>query len=258
MKRARFNPAFESVEDRLVPSTLTIVNDSTKTVFLELVTHVPSSSGQLSDGTSFGAPTPAYTEWSGSKRIAPGTVQNFNPGDSTPYVRLTHGGTSYMPLSGSGVHYYGARYVTLTKGYDLRRIDGASKLSVTLGNFSYGSVSPGSLQLFGITAINGFYTVPNDETITVRGPNKISGSETFAFEDHCENTETKSIHRTFSAPHGSTITNFTVHPSSTRGDAVCFYKSGNTLVENGFITGGGLFGGGGSYAGTVDVTYSYS
>ena len=75
MKKRRFNPAFESFEDRLALSTLTIVNDSTKGVYLQLVRHIPATSGQLNDGTSFEAPTPAYTEWTGSYRIALGVFR---------------------------------------------------------------------------------------------------------------------------------------------------------------------------------------
>ena len=257
MKKRRFNPAFESFEDRLALSTLTIVNDSTKSVYLQLVRHIPATSGQLNDGTSFEAPTPAYTEWTGSYRIAPGSVQNFGPGDSTPYVRLSKGGSSYFKLNGSGIHYYGARYATLATGYDLRETDGSATLGVTLGKKYYGSYSASSLHYVGVSTFTGFYSVPNDETITIQGPNKISGSESFSFADYCGNTDTQSVDHTFAAPHGATVTSFTTNITSSRGNAVYFYKNGNSLVENGFISGGGLFSYGGSYVGTVQVNYSY-
>jgi hypothetical protein len=248
MRTRSFKPAAETLEDRLAPGTLTVVNDTTKLIYVQIVRHHTAS--DLTESS--------YTEWTGSYTIKPGTARDFNPGDSRPSVRVSTGGSRYYTLGGSGISLDSPRYIYLNDGYRFTRQDGHSDLNVTIGNHNYGSRSTSSLRSLGVTTMTGFYAMPNDETITINGPNKITGSMTFSFQDYSGNLETKHIQHVFSTPHGTTITSFNIHPTSSRGDHVSFYKFGNELVESGSISGGGPFSSGGSYVGTVQVTYAYA
>jgi hypothetical protein len=258
MNKRTFRPVAEDVEDRLALSTLTVVNDTTRAVYVQLVRHHPATSGMLGDGTSLGPREPGYTEWIGYYKIQPGRAADFDPGDSRPDLRVSlAGGTKYYALSGSGIGRDGNRYAHPRSAYRLQRSDVSSNINVTINNYNYGLQTAVSLKSFGVTTQGGFYTVPNDETVTIHGPNKITGTQTFSFADYCGNLDEKSILHTFYTPHGTTITGYRTNITSNRGDNISFYKVGNSLAESGSISGGGLFSYGGSYVGTVQVTYAY-
>lgn len=257
MKTSRFKAALEVLEDRLAPGAIYVANHGTKPLYVQLVRHHPEVSGILSDGTSIGAPEPAYTEWSGSYKILPGRYASFSSGDGRPDVRVSTGGSQYFRFSGSSVKLDGPRYTYFKSGYDLKRDDGSSRYTAKLNNHTYGSVTASRLGTLGVFTASGFYTIPNNFALRINGPNKVTGTQTFSFSDHCGNRSTKDIDRVFKTPPGTMITSYQTHVSSARGDAVYFSKDGNTLHEKGFISGGGLFSYGGSYVGTVTVHFSF-
>jgi hypothetical protein len=157
MKKPRFKPAVEVMEARLTLSTITVVNDSTKTINVQYVRHIPPSSGMLSDGTSLGPPEPGYTEWAGSIKVLPGTVQNFSPGDSRPDFRISTGGSQYYTFPGLPLD--GKRYIDLNAGYDLTRPDGSTNLNVTINKRPLGSKTPSQLGSLGVTTMTDFNIV---------------------------------------------------------------------------------------------------
>ena len=86
-KTTRIQPVVDALEARLSLGTFTLVNKSASTVYVQFVRHDPAVSGQLGDGTSFNAPTPAATELNGSYSVKPGAIGSFGSGDSTFVAR---------------------------------------------------------------------------------------------------------------------------------------------------------------------------
>jgi hypothetical protein len=259
MRNNAIRPAVDHMEDRIALSTMTIVNHSTKAIFVQLYRHIPGSSGMLGDGTSIGPAEPGYSQWIGFYKINPGAARDFGSGDGNPEVRLAYqGSNSFIGLKGPDILRQTSRYSTSSSAYEFRRTDGSTNLNVTVGGHNYGLRSAGSLSSLGIKSTSGFYRTSSDLTISIKGPKSITGTQTFSFADYTSPTGEKSIQHVFYTPHGTNVTGYSVSLASNRGDNISFYKIGNTLVEAGSISGGGLFQYGGSYVGTVKVSYAYT
>ena len=264
-KTVRIRPVLDALEGRIVPGTLTVVNKSTGTIDVQIVRHIPATSGQLGDGTSFNAPTPAYTESTGYFLVKPGSVLTLNSGDSTPYARITRPGGSVVGFTGSGISKAPSQYAVTNYAYDIKRTDGSSSASVVIRGHSYGSIAFSSLggsagTSIGVRGTGGFYRFNNNQELTISGPRQVTGTSTQSFADYCGNTSSNyPLLHFFRPPAGAHITSYTTNVTSARGDNVHFSlaRDGSVLTESGTISGGGLFSYGGSYVGTVSLKYAY-
>jgi hypothetical protein len=256
-KPANCRPTVEVLEDRLVPGTFTLVNDSNSAVYVELIRHMPAST-PLGEG-----PEPGYLESMGSYKVAAGTVGNFDTGDEGVLVRVQGPNGAYS-MSGPGISYAGPQNVTLQTSYDFKVDDGSQYAQVSVGGINYGTRALTDLfgsfgRSHGIGLVDGFYSFPNDYTATIHGPLTVTGSQTFPFADYCGSTDSKWVDHLFYAPHGAHINSYTVSLSSNRGDNMHFVQDpqGRYLHEYGSISGGGLFQYGGSYVGSATIHYAY-
>lgn len=261
MKAPSFKPTLESLESRLTPGTFTLVNKSTSTVSLEIVRHLPAD-----DGTVFNVGTSGIQS-TGSFRIGPGQVMDFDSGDQGLLIRVQPVHGAPYRLSGPGISpLRGASVLgTLRTGYDIRNIDGADFTYLNVG----GRVSqaprsaPFNPSRFGLQHLSGFYEFPNDYTATIHGRRDltITGSMSFPFSDIVGNTTYNyPVGHVFKAPHGAYITSFNPQVSSNFGrDNISFSLSSDrhTVFENGTISGSGLYSGGASYTGTLTINYAY-
>jgi hypothetical protein len=264
-KATSFRPTVEALEDRLTPATFTLVNKSTHLVFLQLSRHYSGSNDIiLGDGTSLGTSVNGLTEWAGSFPVAPGAHFDIDSGDDNLVVRVQQQPNGKaIALSGPGVSEAATQFVS-KYGYSLMEEDGSNYVDVRLHQTDYGPVFLGDLarrkgQSLGVTVKGGFYSVPTDYTITIRGPLAITGVTPFSFPDYCGSTDSKWIDHMIYAPHGAHIYNYNYSPDANRGDNIHFDLDphGRYLHEYGTISGGGLFQYGGAYVvhGTIDYAY---
>ena len=157
-----------------------------------------------------------------------------------------------------------SQYTDFTRSYDIKLVDGSSVVSVVVGGHNYGALPYSSLggsqgQSLGIKLTGGYYRYANNQELTIQGPRQVTGTSTQQFDDHCGNTDSQSVFNVFKPPTGAHVTSFSTNVLSDRGDSVNFTlaRGATSVVETGTISGGGLFGGGGSYVGTITLQYAY-